>query len=214
MRRIVLSLLSALLVVVSTAGPAFAQSKGAVAATWKVVPLITSTVTPNYQSGFGPTGGSGSGSTPAVGPSAVLGSGFVDFGSVIAGFAYLYKFAAKVSVTTNDASGFKVYGEGSTDFNGASTGTQPISTLLFWLQNNAGNTPFSAATPFQATTFPTANAGKNITYGAGFPPNTSLVWSSATGGTISQGYDYEIRLPSTIPTDTFSAFVVYTVIGN
>ncbi|MFN2459672.1 MAG: hypothetical protein ABR591_03120, partial [Candidatus Velthaea sp.] len=76
------------------------------------------TVTPNYQAGFGPQGGSGSGSNPAVGASAHLGSGFVDFGNVVAGYAYIYKFAAQVSVTTNDNLGFNVYGEASTNLNG------------------------------------------------------------------------------------------------
>jgi hypothetical protein len=171
-------------------------------------------VTPNYQSGFGPTGGTGSGSTPAVGPAASLGGGYVDFGTVVAGYAYLYKYAAQVAVTTNDSSGFKVYGEGSTDFQGTLGSTQAMNSLLFWAYTGSGNTPFSAATPFQTTTFPTANGGQNITYGGSTPSSSSLVWSSTTGGTISKGFDYQIHVPSSIATDTFSAYVVYTVIGN
>ena len=214
MRRIVLCLVFALLVFSNTVVPVSAAATGSVAAHWKVVTLITSTVTPNYQSGFGPTGGSGSGSTPSAGPSATLGGGYVDFGNLIAGYAYLYKYAAQVAVTTNDSGGFKVYGEGSTNFNGSTSGSQPISTLLFWLFTGSANTPFSASTPFEATTFPTFNGGKNINYGASLPPSTALVWSNATAGTIAQGFDYQIRVPSTIPIDTFSAYVVYTVIGN
>src|SRR5512146_1783783 len=94
---------------------AFAQSVGSygsVKLSWKTLPLIQLTITPNYQTGFGPQGGTGSGSTPAPGPGAVLNGGVVDFGNqVVQGFSYLYKFAAQAKVTSNDASGFTVYAE-------------------------------------------------------------------------------------------------------
>ncbi|GAC1535972.1 MAG: hypothetical protein NVS2B17_06900 [Candidatus Velthaea sp.] len=214
MRRTVLVLL-ALLAIVASGMPASAQSTGAVKMNWKVSTLIASTMTPNYQTGFGPQGGGGSGSTPAAGPSAALGSGYVDFGNVIAGYNYIYKYAAQVAVTTNDTSGFKVYGEGSTNLNGATTGSYPISSILLWLISSSANSPFSPGTSFQATTFPATNGGMNINYGTSTPPATALIWSNSTAGTnVSQGYDYQLRLPSSIPIDSFSVYVVYTVIGN
>lgn len=204
--------------------PVRAQSTGAGSAQvkYKVLPLVKLTVVPNYQTGFGPTGGTGSGSTPAVGALATLNSGTVDFGTVVGGYAYLYKFAAAVTVTTNDTSGFIVYAEGSTDLNGSNPvpapPTFPINQALFWLVSGAGNSPFSAATAFNATSSPVTGGGTSITYPGGVPPPSARIWSSGTAGTVTQGYDYELRLPATAApaagTTQFNVFVVYTVVGN
>jgi hypothetical protein len=211
-RRIVVLALSAL-VFGSSALPARAESNAAVKMNWKVVPLITATIKPNYSSGFGPSGGNGSGVTPAVGSTATLGGGNVDFGQIVAGFEYLYKFAAQISVTTNDSSGFNIYGEASSNFNGASTGSFSLAGVLFYLPDATGNSAFSPGTAFGVTASPVSNNGKTITY-SGAPPLSALVFSSPAGGTVSEGYDYQLRLPATMPTDTFSVVVVYTVIGN
>jgi hypothetical protein len=212
MRRTIVLILT-MLVLGSLTLPALAEAPAAVKMNWKVVPLINATIKPNYQSGFGPTGGNGSGVTPAVGSTATLNGGNVDFGQVVAGFEYLYKFAAQISVTTNDASGFNIYGEASSNFNGTSTGTFSLAGVLFYLPNSTGNTAFSPGTAFGVTTSPVSNAGKTITY-TGAPPLSALVFSSPIGGTLSEGYDYQLRLPGTMPTDTFNVIVVYTVIGN
>lgn len=212
MRRIVLFALTALVFGISTL-PALAETPAAVKMNWKVVPLITATIKPNYSSGFGPSGGNGSGVTPAVGSTATLDGGNVDFGKVVAGFEYLYKFAAQISVTTNDASGFNIYGEASSNFNGASTGSFSLAGVLFYLPDAAGNSAFSPGTAFGVTASPVSNGGNTITY-SGAPPASALVFASPAGGTISEGYDYQLRLPATMPTDTFNVVVVYTVIGN
>lgn len=211
MRRIV-SLLTVLLVSVGFAAPAFAGT-GAVQAKWNVAVLLSASVVPNYTTGYGPTGGSGSGSTPAVGPLASPGAGWVDFGTVVAGYSYLYKYAAQVNVNTNDSNGFSVYAEGSTDLNGNTTGAYPISSVLYWLVSSSANSPFSASTAFQKTAGTPYNANQNITY-AGTPPASALVWASPSGGTVSRGFDYQIRLPGSIPIDKFNVYVVYTVVAN
>jgi hypothetical protein len=225
MRRIVLVLGLAFIAALAGGAPSDAATFGAAEATWHVLPTLTTAITPNYQSGFGPQGGTGSGSTPAVGASAVLDGGYVDFGTVVAGYNYLYKYAAQVQVKTNDNSGFKVFAEGSADFYGTTTmTTQPMNSVLFWALSGTGNSPFTAATPFQSTAntgdTPTnfittngTNQGQNITFASG-PPSSTLIYSSSTGGTNTQGYDYQIHVPDTVPTDTFSAIVVYTAVAN
>jgi hypothetical protein len=41
-----------------------------------------------------------------------------------------------------------------------------------------------------------------------------MVWNSATDGTLTQGYDYQLRLSDAIPISQFNVYIVYTVIGN
>jgi hypothetical protein len=215
MRRIVLGLGLALAATFASAGSSDAQSNGAAKASWHVMPSINASVTPNYQTGFGPQGGTGSGSTPAPGSSAVLNGGYVDFGTVVAGYQYIYKYAAQLQVKTNDASGFKVFAEGTSEFIGSSN-TLPMNQVLFWMLTGSGNTPYSAATPFQTTNttgdIPT-NGGNNVTFTNG-PPATTLIYSSNAQGTSTQGFDYQIRVPDTVAADTFTAIVVYTAVAN
>ena len=62
----------------TTANPGFAGAAspaafGSTQVNYKIMPTVHAQVVPNYLSGFGPTGGLGSGSTPAAGAGAVLG---------------------------------------------------------------------------------------------------------------------------------------------
>src|SRR6202163_1635786 len=86
---------AALLLTTVPAGNASAASLGSAQIKYKINPTVRAQVIPNYASGFGPIGGLGSGSTPAVGAGAVLGGGTVDFGNVVVGYQYLYKYAAR-----------------------------------------------------------------------------------------------------------------------
>src|ERR1700694_4531371 len=148
---------AALALIAATAIPEIAGAAymGSAQLKYKIFPTVKAQVTPNYLSGFGPTGGLGSGSTPAVGPGAVLNGGTVDFGNVVVGYQYLYKYAAQIKVQTNDTAGFVVYGEGATDLNGSNPvpapATYPIFSTLFWLPSSASNSPFSPATSFNKT---------------------------------------------------------------
>lgn len=195
---------------------------GSVKLTWKVLPLITLTVTPNYQTGFGPQGGTGSGSTPAPGAGATLNGGIVDFGTqVVQGYSYIYKYALQANVLTNDTSGFTLYAEGTNITDNTAGGTIPINQVLYWLVSNSSNGPFSSATAFNATSSATSAGcgGQCINY-AGNPPATALIWNypSSTYGqpsnTVSQGYDYQLRLASVNSTDNFSVYITYTAVGN
>lgn len=210
-----------LLVFASLAAAASAESDGSMRANWKTNVIAQMTVTPNYASGYGPTGGAGSGATPTPGPSAAAGSGYVDFGKVVAGYNYLYRNAAQVGVLSNDANGFTLYAEGTTDFTDG-TSTMVLNGTLFWAVTSSGNSPFSNATSFSRTTYPITGSGSTtaISYGGSTPPSTAVIWSypSATvgqpGNTATQGYDYQLRLPYNAPVAAMSVYVVYTVVLN
>ena len=212
---------AALLLTAATPSLASAASLGSAQIKYKINPTVRAQVIPNYASGFGPIGGLGSGSTPAVGAGAVLGGGTVDFGNVVVGYQYLYKYAAQVSVQTNDAAGFIVYGEGATDLNGSNPvpvpATFPLAQTLFWLVSSATNSPFSPAHTFNRTAgAPIAGGANGIDYSGtgGSPPPLAMIWSNATSGSVSQGYDYQLRLSGVIPASQFNVYIVYTVIGN
>jgi len=226
MRRIVLGLGLAIAAALADGTVSSAATAGAAKASWKVLPSISATVTPNYATGFGPQGGTGSGSTPAVGPLAVAGGGTVDFGTIVAGYQYIYKYAAQLTVKTNDSSGYKVFAEGSTDFIDTTHATiLTMNSVLYWMLSSAANTQYSAATAFQSTTNTGDTAynnnangqGQNITFlnGLGNPPSSTVIYSSSVDGTSTQGFDYQIRVPDSITTtDTFTAVVVYTAVAN
>jgi hypothetical protein len=207
--------------VIGYAGTVSAQSYGSTKLQWKVTPTITLALTPNYQTGYGPQGGAGSGSTPAPGGGAALDGGVVDFGNqVVQGYAYLYKYALQASVRTNDANGFTLYAEGSSDIvDGVTGGTIALNQTLYWLKSSSSNSPFSAATPFQKTSASTCGTGC-INYGGADPPATASVWSygSSTmgqpGNAVAQGFDYQLRLYNSPATDNFSVYIVYTAVGN
>lgn len=184
---------------VISASAAFAAQYGSAQTTWKALPIINLSLTPNYSGGYGPQGGAGSGATPAPGPSAAPSAGYIDFGGVVQGYQYLYKYAVQVTVQSNDPLGFQVYANGATDLQGDSGGTWPINQTLFWLPSSAGNSAFSGATSFQAA------------------PANSVVWSyPTTAGApgANQGYDYELRLTTPINVDRFNVTIQYTAVGN
>jgi len=193
---------------------------GAAVMNYKILPSVHAQVVPNYASGFGPQGGAGSGSNPAPGAGAVLDGGTVDFGNVVVGYQYLYKYAAQVSVQTNDPAGFSVYAEGATDLNGSnpvpSPSTFPIFHTLYWLQSKSTNSPYTPAASFVKTAGnPIAGGALGIDYsGVGGKPSGSVVWTSPTSGNVTQGYDYQLRLPGTVPASQFNVYIVYTVIAN
>jgi hypothetical protein len=200
---------------------AAAPSTGSAQINYKVLPTVKAQVIPNYGA-FAVTGGFGSGSTPAAGPTAVANGGTVDFGNVVVGYNYLYTFAAQVKVQTNDNAGFIVYAEGATDLNGSNPvpvpATAPILGTLYWLVHATGNSAFSPATSFNKTTGTPlgVNGSTGIDYSGqgGVPSAGSVVWNSITSGNLSQGYDYQLRLPGSLPTSQFDVYIVYTVIGN
>jgi hypothetical protein len=209
-------------IAVANAGPTSAlpaTTNGSVRVLYHVPPSISLTLTTNYQTGFGPQGGAGSGSTPSPGPGTSTGA--IDFGTVVQGYNYLYKYAAQVAVMTNDVNGFVLYAEGTSDFDA----TFPLQNSLFWMPSSANNTPYTGpptARSFQKTLSPVtlgANSA-SINYGGAAPNNAAQIWQynastvNLPGSVASQGYDYQLDVPSSTNISSYSIYVVYTAVAS
>lgn len=188
---------------------------------WHASALIRMTLTQNYYTGFGAVPATfGTQPAPTHGPDALgVGLGSVDFGSVLAGDSYLYKYAAHVNVASNDASGVNLYGEGAADFfNTADSTTQPISQTLYYLNSTSGspadsNTGFSPGYPFQKTGGAVTNNGQFTTPSITYSTYPAPI---ATSGTENADfyYDYQLKVPPTATTGLYYVWVVYTVVGR
>ncbi len=215
-------------------GIAFVATRGAVNAQttlngspsaiikFKTTPFIKLNVFPNYNSGFGSVKAS-TGVQPAAvaGPAASLNGGAVDFGTVIGGAAYLYKYASHLVVTSN-ASNFAVYAEATANFTqttdngnppaGGATGvTLPVNQTLFYLPSLASgdtNTGYSASRPFEPAasgTFNNPTVGDN---GKTYSP----IYTGAINTTANLYYDYQLRTQPTASGGFYFLYVVYTVV--
>jgi hypothetical protein len=227
MKRYLLGILGAifagvaLMAVVSPAGAVTAT--GNVNVEWHQLPVINFTLTPNYATGYGSVIATfGTQPTPTSGPGATgVGSGSVDFGNTIAGDTYLYKYAARLTVTTNDPSGFVVYGEAATAFASSSTGLAAPGggqQVLYYVDSSAsgdGNTGFSPGYPFLPTSGVVVG-GNSISS----PPTISytaypapMAQANTPNGIFY--YDYQLKVPSGITTaDSYFIWIVYTVVGQ
>ncbi|TAM60996.1 hypothetical protein EPN52_03955, partial [bacterium] len=185
-----------------TAAPCLAAG-GSVGTKWNTTGIVKMAVTPNYATGYGTVKAVfGTQPAPAPGPGASYQGGAVDFGNVVQGSDYLYKYAAHLNVYTN-ASSFIVYAEGSADFTGTGSNTGnvlPINQSIYWLPSVNGtsqtdaNTGFSSSTPFQKTSQPgSAYNNPAITY----TTTPSPIYVSPIGGTVDLYYDFQLKLPST-----------------
>jgi hypothetical protein len=181
-------------------------------------------LTPNYFTGFGEVKAVfGAQPTPTHGPNAGpgVGAGDVDFGNILAGVNYLYKYAAHVSVQTNDSSGFKLYAEGAADFfNTADSTTTPLSQTLYWANSTSGtpadtNTGFTAGLPFQKTgsvVVGNSYAGPvSINYGGSYPASAIATSVSANADYY---YDFLLKTPVTATSGLYFTWVVYTVVAS
>lgn len=198
--------------------PVQTRAQNTVQVKWSTAPVVKMSLTPNYYSGFGAIKATfGTPTAPQTGPDATLDGGSVDFGPVLAGTAYLYKYAVHVNVQTNDPGGFYVYGEGAADFyNTADSTTTPISQTLYFLNSTSGTTPdtntgFSPGLPFQRSGGMVSNNGQftmpSITYG-GYPAPINV--ASTMNGDLY--YDYQLKTPPTATGGLYYVWIVYTVV--
>lgn len=197
------------------------HAAGTVNVHWYVTGILKISLTPNYNSGYGPILATfGTPGTPAPGAGACLQGCAVDFGTVQQGSTYLYKYAAHLNVFSNDMSGFYVYAQGAADFNqyaGAGSGnTMALSGTLFYLPSSASgdsNTGFSASYPFNVTSgavnpsSPSYTVAPTIAYGAYPAP---IINSAAETADIYQ--DYQMKVPYNATNVGYYAWVVYTVV--
>jgi hypothetical protein len=223
MKRVYLGLMGAIIAVaasIAALSPAVAAGTPIVTK-WHTQALVSLTLTPNYNTGFGAVAAV-FGTQPAAthGPGATgVGTGSVDFGTALAGKTYLYKYAAHLHVVTNDASGFLVYGEAAANFVNTTDGTSlPISQALFYLNSGAttdSNTGFSPALPFQATGALVTGGGDSISTPA------SITYSSFPNPIAQSStddadffYDYQFKVPPTATAGNYFVWIVYTVVAR
>lgn len=215
----------ALLAIVAAFVPASAQTTAPTTVKWSTQAIVHMSLTPNYFTGFGQVKAVfGTQPAPTHGPNAgpAVGTGDIDFGNILAGTNYIYKYAAHVNVTTNDSNGFKLYGEGAAAFfNTTDSTSTPLNSTLFYANSTSGapadaNTGFTPGLPFQQTsgvvtggTYGSASA--SINYGGSYPSQpvaSSLVPSN------DYYYDYLLKVPVTATSGLYFVWVVYTVVPN
>jgi hypothetical protein len=208
----------ALMAIVSPAGAATAT--GTVNVQWHQLPIINFSLTPNYYTGFGSVLATfGTQPAPTHGPGATgIGTGTVDFGTTLSGDTYLYKYAAHLHVTTNDPSGFYVYGEAATLITNNSDGSTYPTQALYYLASGAtsdSNTGFTPGLPFSPTSGMVSGGGDSIltpptiTY-AGYP--SPVAQTSVANGDFY--YDYQFKVPGIATGGNYYVWIVYTVVGQ
>jgi hypothetical protein len=201
--------------IVSTIVPAGAAT-GNINVKWYAQALVKIALTPNYAAGFGSVKAVfGAQPSPVYGPDASLNAGAVDFGPVIAGTNYLYKYASHLNVVTNDNSGFNVYAEGTADFyNSSDASTQILNQTLYYLPSVDGttqsdtNTGYSPAYPFFRTAGAvTPGTPPSITYAS--YPAPAYASTNATGDYY---FDYQLKVPPGATSGNYFVWIVYTVV--
>ena len=193
---------------------------------WNTQALVSMSLTPNYFTGFGQVKGVfGAQPAPTHGPNAGpgIGQGDIDFGNVLSGTNYLYKYAAHVNVQTNDPGGFKLYGEGAANFYNTTDGTSmPISSSLFYVTSTSGspadaNNGFTPGLPFQNTNGIVTPAQPNpvatpaINYGGTYPSSPVATSLNSIGDFY---YDYLLKVPPTATQGQYFVWIVYTVVAQ
>jgi hypothetical protein len=211
--------MATLAVALFLAGPhAKAQATGTINVKWNSQALVKVTLTPNYASGFGQVAAViGTQPTPTHGPDATQGGGAVDFGAVLAGKNYLYKYATHLNVTSNSTAGLLVYGEGAADFyNTGDSSSVSLSQAMYWLNSTASgdsNTGFSPGTPFQKTAGTVSNNGQFTTPSIQYSTYPAPISSTALGNADFY-YDYQLKVPATATSGLYYVWIVYTVVAG
>lgn len=229
MKRLLIGLMGGALAIAASVA-AFTQAtaatpSGTVNVQWHTQAIVKLTLTPNYASGFGQVKAVfGTQPAPTHGPDATgIGQGSVDFGSVLSGTDYLYKYAAHLNVATNDPGGFTVYGEGAANFYNTTDGSsQLLSSTLYYANSTSGsvadpNNGFTPGLPFQNTSGivtpaqPNPNASPTINYNGTYPSSPIATSSTATNDFY---YDYLMKVPFTATGGAYFVWIVYTVVAK
>jgi hypothetical protein len=184
---------------------------------WYAQAVVKFALTPNYATGYGTVKAVfGAQPTPAPGPGACLNGCAIDFGNVLAGTDYLYKYAAHLNIQTNDVNGVNIYGEGAADFFNQNDGTStPLNQSVYYLTSTSGsdtNTGFSPSLPFYRTTGSVSGnsfgTAPTITYTT-YPAPIAQTLSSNTSDLY---YDYQLKVPGGATTGAYYVWIVYTVV--
>ena len=184
---------------------------------WHSTSIVRLTLTPNYNVGYGSILATfGVQPAPTHGVDAPgVGVGAVDFGTVLAGDAYIYRYAVHLNVFTNSSTGFNLYGEGAADFfNQNDATTVPVSQTVYYVHSTPSgdtNTGFTPGLPFQKTTAPVTGSGFAVTPTINYGAYPSPVASTSLA-TTDLYYDYLMKVPPTATAGSYFVWVVYTVV--
>lgn len=215
----------AIAVAFSPAAAASSSVSGTTLVKWSTQAIITMSLTPNYASGFGQVKAVfGTQPAPTHGPDATgVGQGSVDFGSLLSGTDYIYKYAAHLHVVTNDVSGFLLYGEGAADFYNTNDGSsQLLASTLYFANSTSGspadpNNGFTPGFPFQNTSGvvspaqPNPNATPSINYNGTYPSSPVATSANASNDFY---YDYLMKVPVAATAGKYFVWIVYTVVAQ
>lgn len=213
---------AALFVLLCSPQSVLAATTGPTIVKWNTQAIVKLTLTPNYAVGFGSVPAVfGTQPAPTVGPDASFAGGAVDFGSVLTGKDYLYKYAVHLNVFTSDPAGFNLFGEGAADFyNSTDTTSQPIQQDVFYAPSTSGspadsNTGFTSGLPFYKTSGSVSPAQPNFAIAPSITYVTypSPIASSSTA-IVDYYYDYELHVPALASTGAYFVWVVYTVVAK
>lgn len=210
--------LAAAAIFAATPPAAASSATGNVTVQWYAQAVVKMTLTPNYASGCGAVKAV-FGTQPAATapPQGCMAGGAIDFGGILAGTSYLYKYASHLNLQTNDSNGVNIYGEGAADFvNTADGSSTPLNQALYYLPSTSGgadsNTGFSASLPFYRTTnsvsgnsFGTAPTISYISY-------PSPIASTSLSGASDFYYDYQLKVPPMATGGQYYVWILYTVV--
>ncbi len=191
---------------------------GSTTVKWYSQALVNVSLTPNYYPGFGAVKAAfGAQPAPTHGPDTALGA--VDFGTVLSGAAYLYKYAVHINVTTTSANGFNLYGEGAADFFNQSDGarrfshrrctTCPLRTVRPLIPTPVLARDIRCFGPPGAPSSTSFNPAPTISYVTYPAPIASTATANA-----DFYYDYELKVPPTATAGYYFVWVVYTVMAK
>jgi hypothetical protein len=201
--------------------PAAASSAtGNVTVQWYAQAVVKMALTPNYATGCGTVKAVfGTQPAPVAPPQGCMAGGAIDFGGILAGTNYLYKFASHLNTQTNDANGVNVYGEGAADFvNTADGSSTPLYQTLYYLNSTSGgadsNTGFSASFPFNRTTASVAGNSFATAPTISYATYPAPIASTLAGGSADFYYDYQLKVPPLATNGQYYVWIVYTVVAK
>lgn len=193
---------------------------------WDTQSLVSIKLFVNYAAGYGQVPAViGTQPAPTHGPNAACSNATptascsVDFGNVVTGKNYLYKYAVHLNVVSTSQTGVDVYGEGAADFLNSTDSTSiPISAAVYWLNSTSGapadpNTGFSAATPFLHTGGMVTNNGQFTIPSIAYTTYPAPISQASTANSDFY-YDYQLKIPVTATSGLYYVWVVYTVVGK
>lgn len=219
MRAWIGSLAIAILIALADSSPATASSStGSLSVKWYGQAVVKFALTPNYSSGYGTVKAVfGTQPAPVPGSGACLSGCAIDFGSVLAGTDYLYKYAAHLNIQTNDVNGVNVYGEGAADFYNQNDGTSAaLNQALYYLTSTSGgtdtNTGFSAAFPFYRSSGAVSGNSFGTTPTIAYSTYPAPLVSTASSAAADFFYDYQLKVPPTASNGAYYVWIVYTVV--